>query len=57
MGIRVLLGFLLAALPFLGVAADGSMPWAFGNGSAKGYSQAGIGFAGAWDAYHRGAND
>jgi hypothetical protein len=38
MGIRALPGFLLAALPFLGVAADDSTPWAFVNGSAKGYS-------------------
>lgn len=38
MGIRVLLGLALVAFASVGIAADGAMPWAFVNGSAKGYA-------------------
>ena len=38
MGIQVLIGFVLASFASLAISADGPMPWAFVNGSAKGYS-------------------
>jgi hypothetical protein len=38
MGIQVFLGIVLAAFASLANSADGPMPWAFVNGSAKGYS-------------------
>jgi hypothetical protein len=38
MGIQVLIGFVLASFTSLAISADGPMPWAFVNGSAKGYS-------------------
>ncbi|HEX3912723.1 MAG TPA: hypothetical protein VHW71_04385 [Steroidobacteraceae bacterium] len=38
MGVRVLLGFVLVGLACSAFPADGPMPWAFINGSAKGYS-------------------
>jgi len=38
MGIQVLFGFVLAAFASLANSADGPLPWAFVNGSAKGYS-------------------
>jgi hypothetical protein len=38
MGIQVLFGFVLAAFASMANSADGPLPWAFVNGSAKGYS-------------------
>jgi Beta-lactamase len=38
MGVRIVPWFILVALASLAIAADGPMPWAFVNGSVKGYS-------------------